>query len=242
MKIGIAANVNRLATENFNLDYANYTARVFIDVLQKHGVVPIMIPMTQPEMIPEYGALIDGLIIPGGQDVHPKLFAETSTQAETAHYLPHDYFEMSLVQEMMKHEKPILGICRGLQVINVTLGGSLHQDLATDFPDSPLEHVAYAQPQAEIHAIDVEPTSVVAQAMGAHPQVNSIHHQAVKRVATPLHVTARAHDDGVVEAVENADASIVGVQWHPELMWEIDQRDEQLFLDFFARVQARATN
>ncbi|USS88215.1 gamma-glutamyl-gamma-aminobutyrate hydrolase family protein [Fructilactobacillus hinvesii] len=238
MKVGIAANVNRLKTENFNLDYANYTARVFIDVLQKHGVMPVIIPMTDLEMVPGYVDLIDGLIIPGGQDVDPQLFGETSQQKESVHYLPHDHFEMALVREMLKQHKPLLGICRGLQVINVTLGGSLHQDVNTDFPTSAIEHVEFQKPQAEIHELEVEPGSALAHAMGTHPQVNSIHHQALKDVAAPLHVTAKARD-GVIEGAETNDASVVGVQWHPELMWEQDQRDEQLFLDFFSRIQAQ---
>ncbi|USS86014.1 gamma-glutamyl-gamma-aminobutyrate hydrolase family protein [Fructilactobacillus cliffordii] len=236
MKVGIAANINRIKTDNFNLDYANYTARVFIDVLRKHDVVPVIIPMASPEMIPDYVDIIDGLIIPGGQDVHPQLFSENSVQADEAHYLPHDRWEMGLIEEMMRQHKPILGICRGLQIINVALGGSLHQDVATDFPSSEIEHVEFNQPQAEIHEIAVDTDSGIAHAMGTNPQVNSIHHQALKQVAAPLHVTARA-TDGVIEAAENDDATVVGVQWHPELMWEVDHRDEQLFLDFFARIQ-----
>lgn len=236
VKIGIAANVNRMPTPNYNLDYANYTARVFIDLLQKHGILPIIIPMASFDMIPDYVGLIDGLIIPGGQDVHPKLFHEETNQKAEAHYLPHDQWEMGLVREMLRRQKPLLGICRGLQLINVTLGGTLYQDIATDFPESEIQHVYHEHPKDNFHEIRVRSDSALAHSVGSHLVVNSIHHQALKKVASDVHVTARS-SDGVVEAVENDAATIMGVQWHPELLWQKDRRQEQLFLDFFDRAK-----
>lgn len=233
MKIGIPANINLLPTKNYNLNKANYTADVFINLLVKHDITPILIPLVPKVMVHKYLDDVDGVIIPGGQDVTPSLFGEQPHTKLGKTYLLHDEFEMQIIKDAIEKQIPLLGICRGHQMINVTLGGSLYQDLDTQ-QDNVHEH-AQPEPATEaIRPVQVVADSQLAHAVGTHPVVNSKHHQAVKAVAPGMQVTAIS-DDGVVEAIENADASIMGVQWHPEFLWENDPLEEQLFLDFFER-------
>ncbi len=233
MKIGIPANINLLPTKNFNLNNANYTSDIFINLLVSHGITPIIIPLVPPEMVPIYLEEVDGVIIPGGHDVTPTLFDEQPHAKLGQTYLPHDEFEMKIINEAIAKQIPILGICRGHQIINVALGGSLYQDLKSQ-KDKVHEHTQTEPLTEAIRPVEVMVDSQLAHAVGVHPMVNSKHHQAVKEVAPGMRVTA-VSDDGVVEAMENADASIMGIQWHPEFLWENDSLEEQIFLDFFER-------
>ncbi|WP_429971763.1 gamma-glutamyl-gamma-aminobutyrate hydrolase family protein [Fructilactobacillus sp. Tb1] len=233
MKIGIPTNINLLPTKNFNLDKANYTADVFINLLVSHGITPMIIPLVPNDMVKSYVDEIDGVIIPGGNDITPALFGEKPHAKLGKTYLPHDEFEIQIINDAIADKIPVLGICRGHQIINVALGGSLYQDLASQQPNVH-EHNQPEPAGVSVRQVTVDKDSVLAKSVGTHPIVNSKHHQAVKDIANGMKVTAYS-DDGVVEAMENADASIMGVQWHPEFLWENDPIEEQIFLDFFKR-------
>lgn len=236
MKIGIPANINLLATDNFNLDKANYTNEFFIDLLVKHGIRPEIIPLVPKQMVQEYVAEVDGIIIPGGNDVDPEMFAEKPEAEIGKTYQPHDEFEVQIVKEAIKNKIPVLGICRGHQIINVAMGGTLYQDLATDLT-SVEQHDQTVPNEIGTQMVAIKPDSQLAQTVGTNPMVNSKHHQAIKKVGSGLKVNA-VYEDGVIEGIENADGSITGVQWHPELMWHRDKNEEKIFTDFFARVKA----
>jgi len=170
---------------------------------------------------------IDGLMLTGGGDIEPSRYGEPPSPLLTDVEPDRDRFELALVAEARKRDLPMLAICRGIQVLNVACGGSLIQDIASE-QTGPQEHnlkVPPNQPFSRAHEIWVEKDSLLANLMKERlndadtVDVNSRHHQAVKRVAPGFKVSATA-PDGVIEAIEDPSAAFcLGVQWHPENFW-----------------------
>ena len=157
----------------------------------------------------DYACSLDGLVLQGGADISPLTYGEAPLKPEWAGDPMRDRYEIELVRTFAAAGKPVLGICRGAQLINVALGGSLHQDIPAHRSDDYDQHA---------HEVRLEPGSGLARLYGetGPRRVVSIHHQAIKRLAPDLQVEARA-EDGVIEAVRGAGASyICAVQWHPE--------------------------
>jgi putative glutamine amidotransferase len=182
------------------------------------GGLPILFPNVVPSQAAAYLSTVDGLILTGGDDVDPSLYGqERRPECEETDPV-RDAFEVALVRAARKRAIPTLAICRGLQVANVALGGTLVQDIPAQVR-SPLRHRKEdADPEPPLHEVSiVEGTRLHAIAGGASTlRVNSFHHQAPDRVADGLRVTART-SDGVVEAMEDpALPFFLGVQWHPE--------------------------
>jgi putative glutamine amidotransferase len=165
-----------------------------------------------------------GLVLSGGGDVTPSIYGAVAHPTFSAAEPGRDEFELALARLALEADVPILAICRGIQVLNVSRGGDLVQDIPDELR-SPVSHRVPVPGDAIAHAIRVEPGSLLARLMaerlsadGTLP-VNSRHHQALKRVGTGLSVTARA-TDGVIEAVEDVSKRFcLGVQWHPENFW-----------------------
>ena len=186
----------------------------------------------------------DGILFTGGEDVDPSFYGEAKQHDNVHDHRPRDEFEFSLLEAALARRAPILGICRGVQMINVGFGGSLYQDMKED-----------AEPQLEHRQTDVgksrqEPTHSVLvrdseSSLGSIVQgacrVNSLHHQAVKRVGWGLRVTARS-EDGFVEAVESAAEypSLMAVQWHPEEMVNDSAQQREIFLRFVEKCREGA--
>ncbi len=170
---------------------------------------------------------VDGLMLTGGGDLEPSHYGEAPSPLLTDVEPERDRFELALVAEARKRDLPLLAICRGIQVLNVACGGSLIQDIPSE-QTGPQEHnlkVPPNQPFSRAHEIWVEKDSLLATLMKERlndadtVDVNSRHHQAVKRVAAGFKVSATA-PDGVIEAIEDpAAAFCLGVQWHPENFW-----------------------
>jgi putative glutamine amidotransferase len=157
----------------------------------------------------DYAQALDGLVLQGGADISPLAYGEEPLKPEWAGDPMRDGYEIELVRAFTAAGKPVLGICRGAQLINVALGGSLHQDIPAHRSDDYDQHA---------HEVRLEPGSGLARLYGetGPRRVVSIHHQAIKRLAHGLKVEARA-DDGVIEAVRGTGAGYVcAVQWHPE--------------------------
>lgn len=191
------------------------------------GAEPIELPPgTDP--LPE----VDGLLLPGGWDVDPAFYGETKDEKVGPVDPELDETELALFRQARGRELPVLGICRGQQVINVALGGSLVQHLDDhDVRGYGRKHLA--------HTIEVDPESELGQAAGKHKiRVNSLHHQAINRLAPGLHRTAEG-EDGTVEAVESDDGLIVGVQCHPEELTADAPWARTLFERFVARARGR---
>jgi putative glutamine amidotransferase len=204
IKIGIA--VRRLENRYIvNTDY--------IEGLRKAGADPIvLLPENEKDLSLRLKEL-KGVLIPGGYDIHPKYYNE-EVDGSSGMDDSIDRMDLDLVRIAMKQGIPVFGICRGLQVINVALGGSLIQDVPTKLPDS-LDHMAGK------HKIALNPSCKLASLFDPVILVNTHHHQAVKRIAPTLHLAAIA-DDGIVEALEGE--GILAVQWHPERMLDEEKQ------------------
>jgi putative glutamine amidotransferase len=180
----------------------------------------------------------EGVLFAGGEDVDPAFYGEQKKYDSVDINYDRDQFELKLLEHALHRRLPILGICRGAQVINVGFGGTLYQDLAQDATPE-LEHRQTAAGKARSdtsHAVTVtEPDSLLAGAVSGSCRVNSLHHQAIKRLGHGLKVTAHS-EDGLVEAVEAANdyPFLLAVQWHPE---EISDHPEQrrIFEEFIAK-------
>ena len=211
---------------------------VFVQAVRRAGGIPVLLPPGQSDPA-EWLGRVDGLVFAGGTDIDPARYAAARTSAVLAPDPERDESELTLVGEVIASDTPSLFVCRGMQALNVGLGGSLHPHI----PDLGIGdiHRDDGGLWAE-HEIAAVPGSRVAEAMGAVSVTScSGHHQAVDSVADSLTVTATA-PDGIVEALEVADRSwIVGVQWHPEVTADQDPTQQGLF-DKLVSVAAATSN
>lgn len=201
----------------------------FSEVLTKCGAVSVLLPLsTPPALIKEYLKFIDGVVLSGGADIG-KVTNERLEPLRGGEDPRKDTFEWHLCSIALHCHIPLLGICRGLQLINVTLGGSLHQDLPTELGRSVTHLHPANMPPAE-HEITVAPNTITANIFkGTSGRVNSYHHQAIKRLAPSLRATAIA-PDGVIEAIESAIyRRLLAVQFHPELSYEEQESSLRVF-------------
>lgn len=207
----------------------------YIRAVEKSGGSPILLPATDnEEVINSYLETIDGLIISGGPDIGANYFNEEPHKDIQGISPLMDVFEMSLVTKAIELEVPIFGICRGLQLLNVAMGGDLYQDIYSQY-DTEIQHRQKAPRTFLAHSIKIEKNSLLYDHFGASLRVNTFHHQALKNVAKGLKVTAYA-PDGIIEAVEGTgDGFILGVQWHPEGMWNSEYNYDALFNAFIAQ-------
>ena len=178
-------------------------ANAYIEAVARAGGIPILLPWCHMKEVELQVKRLDGILFTGGADVHPKHYGE-ACQAQTQPEAERDHLELSLFFAAQAQGMPMLGICRGIQLMAVAMGGSLHQHIE-GHSDGIMHPIRFTLPL---------PTWALSQTM----TVNSFHHQAVKSVPLTARVLARA-DDGTVEAVSFAqDRFCVGVQWHPERM------------------------
>jgi putative glutamine amidotransferase len=184
---------------------------------------------------------VDGLLLTGGEDVNPHRYGAAPRPELGMVSDARDTWEIALVLEAKRRRLPTLAICRGLQLLNVALGGTLIQDIPSERSDATDHHPAGAR-TARTHAIDVAAESRTARALGVtHLTVNSIHHQAIDRVADGLRVVATA-PDGIIEAAESPPQDpwwCVGVQWHPEELCSTPESwDRGLFTAFASALRS----
>lgn len=222
-----------------NGSYRNSVNQGEVAAVVKAGGVPVLIPTREPELAANYSQLIDGLLLPGGVDVAPHFYNEEPIPEMAESDDPLDETEIALTKQAVEAGQPILGICRGTQLLNVALGGSLFQDIRAQINHPTYKHTQTAAANQGTHYIDVSEGSLLQEIFNGqqHLLVNSLHHQAVKKVAPQLKVTAKA-SDGIIECVESKDSNlIVAVQWHPELMFKEDALQFAIFEDFITRVK-----
>lgn len=234
--IGITGNISLLSKDQpFNV---NYSPLGFSMAIEKAGGSPIILPIMNSDNAKELISIVDGLLLTGGEDVSPKFYNEEPRMVIGPTSPERDQSEILLLKEALKQHKPILGICRGMQLINVVLGGSLYQDLSEN-KQITLQHVQKTKPHHPTHSITVKEGSHIAQIYQSGDYVNSFHHQVLKEIASGLTVTAWSQDN-VVEAVELFEdfQSLIGLQWHPEL--NALRNNEQSFAIFADLVQRSA--
>lgn len=190
------------------------------------GAVPLVLPRADAEHAARQAEPLDGLVLAGGQDVGADLYDGRTHERSTWLDAERDRWELALLQAARDRGLPVLAVCRGIQLLNVAHGGTLHGHIEDE-----LGHDYDAT--APRHAVTAEPGSCVARLSGTAFEVTTAHHQGLDRIGDGLAVTARAQD-GTVEAVEAADA--IGVQWHPE--WQLDDPAGQPLFDWLVE-QAR---
>ncbi|GEL15327.1 gamma-glutamyl-gamma-aminobutyrate hydrolase family protein [Pediococcus cellicola] len=236
--IAITADIRVADSEIINERRADFAPRGAVDAVLAAGGLPIVLPYTSPELAHELVKTFDGLIIPGGPDVDPTFFGEEPIPEIGRTYYKRDAFEIALIKATIEEKKPIFGICRGLQVINVAMGGTVFQDLAAQDPTCKIRHAQAAPGEFPTHHVTIAQHSRITKILDTtRDYVNSRHHQAVRKVAVGLEVTAQS-DDQVVEAVESTQgAEILAVQWHPENMWREFPKQLALFKDLVKRSQ-----
>lgn len=175
----------------------------------------------------------DGLLLSGGTDVDPKIFGEIPHTALGRVDGPRDPFEITLTREAVRRNMPVLGICRGIQVLNVAMGGTLIQDIPSDV-EGAARHENGEDRTAIAHDVVIEGGSQLARLLNTtRVGVNSFHHQAPKQIGAGLTVSATSPDDGIVEGLEMRDRDfVVAVQWHPENFWRSSAVFDGLFTGF----------
>lgn len=193
--------------------------QTYVNALVKAGCAPVLIPLLDDESVLRViFERLDGIVFPGGADVSPREYGEDPLPEINVVETTRDRTELCLARWAYEADLPTLGICRGQQLLNVALGGTLYQDLltqgATEVDHADRDGRARS---ALVHRVALEPDSRLAQLIDETTvEVNSLHHQAIKSVAPALTVTGRS-EDGVIEAVEAGGANfLIAVQWHPE--------------------------
>ena len=192
-----------------SLDYSN-------SVINSGGI-PVILPITDNfEVIKEQVKYFDGLILSGGGDPDPNLYGEDCLQ-ELGDITPErDTFELAILEEFLKTKKPILGICRGLQLMNVFYGGTLYQDIK--YVDTNIQHKQKWLADLPTHDINILENNILFEIFGKKARTNSFHHQMIKDLGRELTSIATAND-GVIEAIQNKNHPFFyGIQWHPEMM------------------------
>ena len=200
---------------------------LFADGVKRSGGIPFYIPISNPDFAREYVNRIDKLILSGGQNVDPSYYGEEKTIDSKDYFLARDIWEVALVKEAIAQGKPVLGVCRGLQLYNAVTGGSLNQAIDGHAEKGPFEIT---------HKIVTENGSQLQQIYGREQEVNSVHRQSLKKLAPHLKVTARSSEDDVIEGVESfTDAPFIGVQWHPEFLLGHKHLKDQGLFDYFVK-------
>lgn len=212
--------------------------RAFLKLCYENDVLPIPLPyLASSQVLKRVLTAIDGVIISGGADVNPHLYHEKNYAAHiSSTSWQRDQLEKQVVKMAQELKKPILGTCRGMQIINVSCGGTLYQDLDYQLPNrkSRIEHIQTKAPDMPSHLIKIARTSKLYQTIGHSTlAVNSFHHQAVKKLGQGLKISAIA-PDGVIEGLESINGLIEATQWHPEEMASNNPLQMKIFRDFFA--------
>lgn len=239
--IGISANILTIENGCFMGRERTFVGYDYVQAIKNAGGIPVVLPFVEgKEKISRQIELIDGLLLSGGQDIHPHHYGEEPSQRLEEVCPQRDIFEIELVRSAGTLNKPILGICRGLQLMNVAFGGSLFQDIPYAMPDA-LQHSQNANPEVATQTIELVEGTILQNLIGQSLLLaNSYHHQAIKELAPGFRISARAKD-GIVEAIEKeGNFFTLGVQWHPELMFLQHSSMQRLFQGFIEAARKRA--
>jgi putative glutamine amidotransferase len=210
----------------------------YIVTLTNAGAIPWMIPLVDDDTLRGIYDELDAVFLPGGADIDPHTYGAVPHPSCDKTDRDRDRVEVALARWSIDENKPVLGVCRGMQLINIAAGGTLYQDLATEMPGA-IKHDYFpfgAQNHSRdflAHEVTVNAGTRLAEIVGSGAvKVNSMHHQGVRDLGSGLVATAEA-PDGLIEAIEGDDDSyLVAVQWHPEALTDNDARTRHLFDDF----------
>jgi len=232
-RIGITSS-----RENTGSGLSNTLGNDYLKSVSDCGGCPIIIPISSDKtIIMEYFDIIDGIIISGGEDISPELYNETNEGLSRNVFKERDTFEFAVVNEAIKRKIPVLGICRGMQILNIFSGGSLYQDINIQRPGSD-HHANIMTNRAEIHHdIIITGGSYLSTILNQKKiPVNSRHHQGIKTASSNFKISATA-SDGVIEAIEDIKNNIIAVQWHPENIAETEKSAQIIISDLIQRIK-----
>ncbi|MBI6871597.1 gamma-glutamyl-gamma-aminobutyrate hydrolase family protein [Clostridium aciditolerans] len=205
-----------------------YVNNDYVQTVAMAGGTPFILPLISDyETIKGQIANIDALIISGGYDVNPLVYGEEPIPEQGFLCPERDDYDIKVIKIALELNKPILGICRGLQILNAALGGTIYQD-TSKIEGSYIKHQQSSRPDVASHTVEVIKETKLYDILGESALTNSFHHQAIKEVATGFKVSARAKD-GVIEAIEKEEGFVIAVQWHPEMMAKKDSKMLDLF-------------
>lgn len=216
--------------------------RAYVRAVERAGGIPLLVPpLTDEASLRAVCTRLDGLLLSGGTDIAPARYGQQPMPECQEPELERDASELAMARWSLEHGLPILGICRGMQLLNVATGGTLYQDIATQQPEAQRHECSDLPRDTRSHAIRVRPDSRLAAILGTteHP-VNSLHHQAVRDLGEGVRIVAQA-PDGIAEGLEfPAHPFAVAVQFHPEELEQTDEVSRQLFAAFVRFCQERA--
>jgi putative glutamine amidotransferase len=202
----------------------------YVRSVEQAGGVPVVLPPVRPGDVPALLDRLDGILLSGGVDVDPVLYGQAPHPKLGRVNRRRDDFELELTREALRRDQPILAICRGHQVLNVAIGGTLVQDIPS-LVEGVVAHDAPGPRRRRSHCVEVTASSRLREILGEGTLfVNSLHHQAVDRIGEGLVVSARSPEDGIVEGLEMPGRRfVVAVQWHPESFWAEPDSFQPLF-------------
>ncbi len=238
--IGIAT----ISVEEQNYPPLNGVRNTYIDCIVNAGGVPILIPQlgNNPEYLRAILAKCQGLLLCGGRDINPLRYGAARHPTTEVSDDRRDESELQLIKLARDWKMPILGICRGCQLINVAFGGTLFQDLPSEAP----QMAYHGKKESAVmnidkrHGVAISAGTRLAAMYGKELSVNSIHHQGIRDLGKGLRAAAIS-EDGLIESVEADESFVLGVQWHPEIMWHNDkehQKPFEVFVEESARFRA----
>lgn len=212
-----------------------------LQAIEAAGGIPLVMPyLTEKEMIDEVVAKIDGLYLTGGHDIDP-IYLDEEPHPKLGVFQPErDAFELTVTEKMLEKNKPVFGVCKGSQILNVATGGGLYQDIASQIEGELVQHMQKAESHFPAHGVEIVEGTFLHRLIGQNKiRVNSFHHQAIRHTGNNFKVSAKAQD-GVIEAIESTVHSFaLGVQWHPEIMAVKgnDEVSKNIFRSFIAACQ-----
>ena len=202
--------------------------------IEDAGGIPIILPLsTDEEIIERIAHTFDGFLFTGGHDINPAYYGEEVEEVTGEICSERDSMEKVLFQKVIELDKPAFGICRGLQLFNVLLGGTLYQDIPSQLKESTIIHKQNPPYTHPVHKVNITKDTLLYKTLQIDSlEVNSYHHQGIKKISEAL-IAAAVADDGLIEAVVMPNKKFVlAVQWHPEFSYKLDDYSFKLFLEF----------
>lgn len=219
----------------------NYQVRaVNVAAILQNGGTPLILPYSEdPTLVEGYLGLVSGLYFTGGCDILPDYFGEAPLPGLGELCPSRDAFEIHLYRQAARLDMPMLGVCRGVQIMNVAAGGSLYQDLGSQMPHALVHSPKGVDRAMPCHGVQIDPSSRLYAILKTEaPAVNSFHHEAIKKPAPGYRVTALAPDQ-VIEGIESTELTFsLGVQWHPEDMLRSEPVFAELYKAFISAAAA----
>lgn len=237
--IGITTSLMPLDDANFGGEHRVYVNDDYVQAIIKAGGIPMILPATDDmELINKYIDMCHGFLFSGGADINPIYYHKEPHKNLGSTNSRLDDYQITLCKAILKEDKAFLGICRGMQVLNVALGGTLFQDL-DEIPQATYKHVQNGKRYDLCHKVFFKKHSLLDEIFGEEIYINSFHHQCIDSLGQGLEIIAKAKDD-VVEAVHIKDRNFVlGVQWHPEMLLSHSDSMLPLFKKFIEKASCK---